>query len=51
MPAPQVNTLFPAAKTEEGIKGGVVLLRVMPPPGTNLATAPPLRLSARYADR
>ncbi|KAI3434996.1 hypothetical protein D9Q98_003048 [Chlorella vulgaris] len=47
----RVNTLFPAAKSEEGIKGGVVLLRMRPPPGTTLHTAPPLRLSARYVDR
>lgn len=47
----QVHTLFPAAKSEEGIKGGVVLLRMLPPPGCTLATAPPLKLSARYTDR
>lgn len=50
-PPPQVSTLFPSAKSEEGIKGGVVLLRMRPPPGTDARTAPPLRLSARYADR
>lgn len=44
-------TLFPSPKTEEGIKGGVVLLRMQPPPGTTLATAPPLKLSAAYTDR
>lgn len=47
----QIHTLFPSAKTEEGIKGGVVLLRVQPPPGCTPATAPPLRLAARYCDR
>ncbi|EFN56934.1 hypothetical protein CHLNCDRAFT_143466 [Chlorella variabilis] len=47
----RVSTLFPSAKSEEGIKGGVVLLRMRPPPGTDARTAPPLRLSARYADR
>jgi Ca-activated chloride channel family protein len=46
-----VLTLFPTPKTEEGIKGGVVLLRVQPPPGTTIATAPPLKLSAQYTDR
>ncbi|KAL4435599.1 hypothetical protein ABPG77_002562 [Micractinium sp. CCAP 211/92] len=47
----RIHTLFPSAKTEEGIKGGVVLLRVQPPPGCTPATAPPLRLAARYCDR
>lgn len=47
----QVHTLFPAAKSEEGIKGGVVLLRLAPPPGATTAAAPPLRLEARYTDR
>ncbi|KIZ06136.1 hypothetical protein MNEG_1821 [Monoraphidium neglectum] len=47
----KVLTLFPTPKTEEGIKGGVVLLRVQPPPGTTIATAPPLKLSAQYTDR
>lgn len=47
----QINTLFPSLKTEEGVKGGVVLLRMRPPPGTTAATAPPLRLAARYKDR
>lgn len=50
-PAAQINTLFPSAKSEEGIKGGVVLLRMQPPPGTTLDTAPPLRLAACYCDR
>jgi hypothetical protein len=43
----QVNTLFPSPKTEEGIKGGVVLLRMQPP---NTANAP-LRLTVTYTDR
>lgn len=47
----KVLTLFPSPKTEEGIKGGVVLLRMQPPPGRTLATAQPLKLSARYTDR
>ncbi|KAL4425226.1 hypothetical protein ABPG75_009242 [Micractinium tetrahymenae] len=47
----RIHTLFPSAKTEEGIKGGVVLLRMLPPPGCTPATAPPLRLAARYCDR
>ncbi|KAI3434987.1 hypothetical protein D9Q98_003039 [Chlorella vulgaris] len=44
----RVNTLFSAAKSEDGIKGGAILLRMRPPPGTTLQTASPLRLSARY---
>eukprot|EP00887_Chlorella_sp_A99_P005282 scaffold1.g5282.t1 len=48
---PQIHSLFPSAKTDEGIKGGMVLLRVAPPLGVAAAAAPPLRLSARYADR
>lgn len=47
----QVHTLFPAAKTEEGIKGGVVLLCLAPSQGVAAAAAPPLRLEARYTDR
>ena len=47
----QVHSLFPSPKTEEGIKGGVVLLRLAPPAGTPVAAAPPLRLEARYQDR
>ncbi|KAI8474497.1 MAG: hypothetical protein J3K34DRAFT_407955 [Monoraphidium minutum] len=47
----KVLTLFPSPKTEEGVKGGVVLLRMTPPPGTTVATAPPLKLSAKYTDR
>jgi len=46
-----VHTLFPSPKTEEGIKGGVVLLRLEPPEGVALAVAPTLRLEARYQDR
>ncbi|PSC67450.1 Cell surface [Micractinium conductrix] len=47
----RINSLFPSPKTEEGIKGGVVLLRLRPPQGCTPASAPPLRLEARYADR
>ena len=44
----QVHTLFPSPKTEQGIKGGVVLLRLRPPAnGANT----PLRLAVTYADR
>ncbi|KAL4859210.1 Sister chromatid cohesion protein PDS5 B-B [Chlorella vulgaris] len=43
----QVNTLFPAPKTEEGIKGGVVLLRMRPPTAGNA----PLQLTVTYTDR
>lgn len=46
-----MHTLFPSPKTEEGIKGGVVLLRLAPPAGTAIAAAPPLRLEACYQDR
>jgi Ca-activated chloride channel family protein len=46
-----VHSLFPSPKTEEGIKGGVVLLRLAPPAGISLAAAPPPRLEARYQDR
>ena len=63
----QVHTLFPSPKTEEGVKGGVVLLR-MQPPAAATATAPgdsagdsssaagapaptPLSLTATYRDR
>ena len=43
-----MHTLFPSPKTEEGIKGGVVLLRLRPPAnGANT----PLRLAVTYADR
>ncbi len=44
---PQVNTLFPSPKTEEGIKGGVVLLRMRPPTTGNR----PLQLTVTYTDR
>ena len=44
----RVNTLFPSPKTEEGVKGGVVLLRLAPPPsGSNT----PLQLAVTYSDR
>lgn len=43
----QVSTLFPSPKTEEGIKGGVVLLR-MQLPGI---IRTPLRLTVTYYDR
>jgi Ca-activated chloride channel family protein len=46
-PSLQVNTLFPAPKTEEGIKGGVVLLRMRPPTAGNA----PLQLTVTYTDR
>ena len=45
----RVNTLFPSPKTEEGIKGGVVLLRMsVPEAGAN---AVPLTLDASYTNR
>lgn len=47
----RIPSLFPSQKTKEGIKGGVVLLRMQPPPHTTISTAPPLRLAARYTDR
>lgn len=43
----QVSTLFPSPKTEEGIKGGVVLLRMRPPTAGNT----PLQLTISYTDR
>jgi Ca-activated chloride channel family protein len=45
----QIKTLFPSPKTEEGIKGGVVLLRMRPP--TAGANSTPLQLSVTYTDR
>jgi hypothetical protein len=45
----QINTLFPSPKTEEGIKGGVVLLRMRPPVAG--ANSTPLQLSVTYTDR
>ena len=45
----RVNTLFPSPKSEQGIKGGVVLLRMQVPQGG--ATAVPLNLEASYSDR
>ena len=48
-PSSQINTLFPSPKTEEGIKGGVVLLRMRPPSGG--AGSMPLQLSVTYTDR
>jgi Ca-activated chloride channel family protein len=51
----EVNTLFPSAQTEEGIKGGVILLRLAPPDGTTSSTTNfkpvPLILDASYTDR
>jgi len=45
----RVNTLFPSPKTEEGVKGGVVLLRMgAPVDGPN---AVPLGLQVTYSDR
>jgi hypothetical protein len=44
----QVNTLFPSPRTDQGIKGGVVLLRMGPPPQGADA---PLRLTVTYTDR
>lgn len=45
----RVNTLFPSPKSEQGIKGGVVLLRMQAPQGG--PTAVPLNLQASYSDR
>lgn len=45
----RVTTLFPSPKTDQGIKGGVVLLRVAPPPEG--VTSAPLALQASYSDR
>ncbi|GAB4813065.1 hypothetical protein N2152v2_000111 [Parachlorella kessleri] len=61
----KVHTLFPSPKTEEGVKGGVVLLRMQPPAAaavtaagdsaddsSSAAEAPaPLSLTATYRDR
>lgn len=45
----EVNTLFPSPKSEEGIKGGVILMRVAAPEqGLN---AVPLILDVSYTDR
>ncbi len=44
----QINTLFPSSKTEEGVKGGVVLLRMRPPTG---GANTPLLLTVTYKDR
>ncbi|GAB4821981.1 hypothetical protein N2152v2_009027 [Parachlorella kessleri] len=44
----QINTLFPSPKTDEGIKGGVVLLRLQPPAG---GANTPLKLTVTYTDR
>ena len=62
-----MHTLFPSPKTEEGVKGGVVLLRMQPPaaapvtaPGDSAGDSPsaagapapaPLSLTATYRDR
>eukprot|EP01026_Neomeris_dumetosa_P068724 TRINITY_DN67446_c0_g1_i2.p1 TRINITY_DN67446_c0_g1~~TRINITY_DN67446_c0_g1_i2.p1 ORF type:complete len:531 (-),score=56.90 TRINITY_DN67446_c0_g1_i2:586-2178(-) len=44
----EINTLFPAPKTEDGaIKGGVVLLKVFKPSGK----VPPFKLKTSYKDR
>lgn len=43
----QVHTLFPSPKTEAGIKGGVVLLRLKPPSDVS----EPLQLQVTYTDR
>ena len=48
-PCVQIDTLFPSPKTAEGIKGGVVLLRMRPP--TAGANSTPLQLSVTYTDR
>lgn len=52
-PTLQIHTLFPSPKTEEGIKGGVVLLRMVPPAVKAAGGVPsvPLALSATYRDR
>lgn len=49
----RVNTLFPSPQTEEGIKGGVVLLRMAPPNTSNsdASANAPLKLSVSYTDR
>jgi len=44
---PQIHTLFPSPKTEEGIKGGVVLMRMRAPTSGNT----PLTLTVTYTDR
>ncbi|KAL4458691.1 hypothetical protein ABPG75_013556 [Micractinium tetrahymenae] len=43
----RIDTLFPSPKTEQGIKGGVVLLRMAPPQGGSR----PLQLAVGYTDR
>jgi hypothetical protein len=45
--ATQIHTLFPSPKSEEGIKGGVVLLRMQRPSDPST----PLILDASYEDR
>lgn len=45
--AVQVSTLFPSPETQEGVKGGVVLLRLQPP----AAADTPLTLSVSWEDR
>lgn len=42
----RVNTLFPSPTTEEGAKGGLVLLKL-----TRTSDAPDITLTARYEDR
>lgn len=46
-----ITTLFPSPKTEEGIKGGVVLLRMGYTNSTLQGEAPPLTLDVSYTDR
>ncbi len=53
----KVNTLFPSAQTEQGIKGGVILLRLAPPELISTSSTSgtfepvPLFLDASYTDR
>ena len=48
----RVDTLFPSPKTEEGIKGGVVLVRMAPPAAAaGSSNAAPLNLAVTYTDR
>ncbi|PSC74536.1 Cell surface [Micractinium conductrix] len=45
----KIQTLFPSPKTDQGVKGGVVLLRMRPP--TAGAASRPLALTVAYSDR
>jgi Ca-activated chloride channel homolog len=45
----RVPTLFPSPETEEGVRGGVILLRVRPPEGGPAAA--PLVLAMSYVGR